>query len=167
MATVRRATDDDVAALRALAERAVRATYTGVLVRADVPDLVVAGFVRAPLEDVVDDDDVRVYGAAGDDGAGVVGYATVDDPGAVDVPELQVHVDPDRRDGGVGDRLLDALLAELPDAGVDRLRARVLAGDVGGNVRLAERFERVDTRETELGGELQAVVTYEWTREAE
>lgn len=164
MVTVRRATDDDVAALQALAERALRATYTGVLVQADVPDLVAAGFVRAPIPEVVAADGVRVYLAveAGD----VVGYATVDDPAAVDVPELQVHVGPDRRDGDVGERLLDAVTGDLGDAGADRLRARVLAGDVAGNERLAERFERVETRETELGGELQAVVTYAWTREA-
>lgn len=164
MVTVRRATGADVGALRDLAERALRATYTGVLVRADVPALVEAGFVRAPLPEVVADDAVRVYVA--DDGGTPAGYATVDDPRAVDVPAVQVHVDPDRRDDGVGDRLLDAVVADLRDAGAHRLRARVLAGDVSGNDLFAGRFERVDTRETELGGELQAVVTYEWAREA-
>lgn len=63
-----------------------------------------------------------------DDG-GPVGYAvavTASHPDAY-VPELAIH--PDRQGAGLGSRLLEALLADLAEAGFERVRLTARADD--------------------------------------
>lgn len=73
-----------------------------------------------------------------------------DDGGRGDIQWL--HVAPDRRGRGVGRRLLERTRDELADRGADHLRGRVLADNREGNSFYErEGFEMVGTETVELG----------------
>lgn len=157
--TVRPATRTDVPAVRRVAERAWRAAHEP-LVGSDAVDAFLAEFYDADSfrERLTRDDRhlrVAVHADPGDEAGGadavdgdVVGYTLSlpddDDPAVFHL--AHVYVAPDRWGEGVGRRLLADVETLAREAGADRLRLGVLAGNDRA-VSFYERagFERVDT----------------------
>lgn len=155
---VRRATADDVEAVRRVARAAWEADYPDILSRETVedgveewydPDLLARDLRRSGTEVLVAETD-----------EGVVGFAhALWNREEGDLLRLYVH--PDHRLSGVGGALLDATEERLFDRGVERVRAMVLAANEVGNAFYESRgFDFDDEGETTIGGRAYAENAY-------
>lgn len=151
--TTRAATEDDVDAICQVAERAWTTDYPDILTRDTaeqaVNDWYAPEQIRAELEQ-----DRAILLVAERDGT-VIGFvhATVHDAEAVGYI-LRLYVHPEHRREHTGRELLDRICDELSEQDVERIDAMVLAENGPGNA-FYDRFgfERVDERETTIGGE--------------
>lgn len=151
---IRRATDDDIEGIREVARASMRASYGHALDEGILDEAVERWYDAEGLgKDLADDD--AVFVVAVDDGR-VIGFAQSyvtnrrESVGEID----WLHVSPDRRGRGVGERLFERVEAELLDRGVARLEGRVLEeNESGAEFYEQEGFERVGERAVEIGGE--------------
>jgi ribosomal protein S18 acetylase RimI-like enzyme len=73
----------------------------------------------------------------------------------------EIYVEPDAWGEGIGSRLLERALDELPES-VDAVKLEMLAGnDVAAGFYESHGFEQVDESEFELDGETYPTVVYE------
>lgn len=151
--TINQATDDDVEAVRQVAERSWTTDYPEILTRETAEEAVTEWYAPERIAAELEDDRTLVLVAERE--GQIVGFAHAtwnDDEGEGYV--LRIYVDPDRRREGVGRELLEATCQALRERGVDRINAMVLADNDPGNA-FYERFgfEYVDERETTVGDE--------------
>ena len=170
---VRRATTDDVWAIHEAARESWHAAYDDVLGPGTVDDVVDEWYALGDLESSIDDatgrEDAEFLVVEPDDDADVLevegldecrGFAHVvpwpEDPSVAYLARF--YVTPDSWGEGIGTALLDHLEARLEDS-FDRVRLAVLAdNDVGISFADSTGFERVATRETDLGDDLEEFV---------
>jgi GNAT superfamily N-acetyltransferase len=152
---VRRATQDDVDAIRAVAAAAWRDTYRGLLRAETIETFIVRGYSQERVAARVRDD--AFYVAEGP--AGVVAFA--DAVEHEDRLELQaIYAEPTVRGRGAGSALLDALVGEFPER---EISADVVDGNRNGEVFYERRgFVPRERLEVTLLGE--HVVERRWWR---
>jgi ribosomal protein S18 acetylase RimI-like enzyme len=149
---LREATDDDVDAVRRVAERSWEADYPDIVSRETASEGVEQWYGADRVREELARAETALLVAEGD--GEVVGFAHAvwgGEEGTV----LRLYVDPDHRRAGVGGELLEATVARLREEGVDRVKATVLAENDPGNAFYeAHGFEREPrTQETEIAGE--------------
>lgn len=127
---IRQAKPEDGAAVREVALRSLEASYT--LSPQTIESAVKQWYDDEAMAEKLDDPELLVLVAERD--GDIVGFAEgdiVEEGGDGDL--LWLHVDPDFRGEGVGDRLFDAVYDRLMEMGATRLRGRVLRDNPGGN----------------------------------
>jgi ribosomal protein S18 acetylase RimI-like enzyme len=151
--SIRAATGDDATVVCQIAEQAWKHDYTDVLTRDTAGDAVNEWYSRERVEEELERDrTVLLVAERGGTDAGFA-HATVDDAGEVGYV-LRLYVHPEHRRAGVGRELLERACAELADHGVEQIDAMVLAENERGNAFYEHfGFERVDERDTTIGGE--------------
>ncbi|MFD1514043.1 GNAT family N-acetyltransferase [Halomarina rubra] len=168
--TVRRATGDDIEAIREVAKRSWTTDYPDILTRETAETAVTDWYTAEGIAAELRDSRTLVLVAEGEDGgdgeggegeneagdeSSVVGFAhatwtDTDHEGYI----LRLYVDPDHRRENLGRDLLDRTVDALADAGVDRVNAMVLsANEPGRGFYEHFGFERVDEQPTTIGGE--------------
>jgi GNAT superfamily N-acetyltransferase len=168
--TVRPAEASDAPAIREVARDSWHAAYDDLLGPDRVDGTVDEWYAVADLETAIGDSVFHVAVSADDT---VIGFANAGPNPAYEegTDELyRIYVHPDHWGAGVGGRLLDAVEADLREAGAetlreadpddrgdaaaDRLRVSVLAENtVGVDFYESHGFERVARGTVELGGE--------------
>lgn len=156
---VREATDDDIDAIRRIAERSWEVDYPAILTRETAEEAVAEWYDADSIAEAIAEGRTELLVAERD--GEVVGFAHATwnaSEGAAYILRLYVH--PDHRSRGVGAELLERTRKALSGYGVDRIHAMVLADNDPGNA-FYERFgfERADESETQIGEE-----TYQETR---
>ncbi|MFB6137262.1 MAG: GNAT family N-acetyltransferase [Halobacteriaceae archaeon] len=149
---IRQGNAGDADAIRDVARRSLRASYTDALDPADLDAAVERWYALAELEERLADGGTLFLVAEVDDA--VVGFSQsriVD--GDPPVGELDwVHVAPDHRGHGYGEQLLTRTEEALHARGVGRIEALVLAANTAGNRFYEERgFEPAGSRELDIG----------------
>jgi ribosomal protein S18 acetylase RimI-like enzyme len=151
---IRDARVEDIEGIRTVARRSLAASYGHALAEDIIEEAVERWYDEETLAADLSDDDTAFL-VADDDGR-IVGFAQsyiVDrrDP----VGEIDwLHVDPDSRGGGLGDRLLATLEERLLDHGVTRIEGRVLAAnEAGSSFYETEDFEAIGERTVQIGAE--------------
>ena len=157
---VRTATEEDLAAVEAVARDAWYAAYGGFL----KPQTVEAGLAQAYDEDVLAtavEHDAIEFLVAELDGE-VVGFASAERTWADEVELHTLYVHPDRWGEGVGSALLDEVEAWATGKDVDRVVAAVFADNAVGRGFFESRgFEEGQTAKGEVAGELHDEYEYE------
>jgi ribosomal protein S18 acetylase RimI-like enzyme len=150
---IREATAADLDGIRTLAHRSLAASYGHALEDHIIAQAVERWYDEETLAAELDDPDTEFLVA--DDGE-IEGFAQSyvvdrrDTVGEID----WLHVAPDSRGDGLGDRLLETLERNLIDHGVTRIEVRVLAAnDAGTDFYERREFEQVGQRTVEIGGE--------------
>lgn len=165
--TVRPAEADDAERIRDVVNSSMTADYA--LSPEEIETIVETEFSADAQADRFGSDDtvalVAEIDGEGDDGpvlAGVVEATTEGDEGTV----RWLHVDPERRGRGVGSTLFERARSELEEGGADDVRASTLAANTSSGA-FFERFdfEKIDERETDIGGE--EIVEYVFGERAE
>jgi ribosomal protein S18 acetylase RimI-like enzyme len=150
---IREATADDLEGIRTVAHRSLAASYGHVLADDIIAQAVERWYDEATLTDDLADADTEFLVAEDDDITGFAQSYVVDRRDRVGEIDW-LHVDPDSRGSGLGDRLLEALERRLLDHGVERVEGRVLeANEAGTDFYEHEDFEQVGERTVEIGGE--------------
>jgi ribosomal protein S18 acetylase RimI-like enzyme len=150
--TVRPAAAEDVSAVREVADAAWWDTYPGVLETEQIREGLANLYDAAFLERVLAEREDLLFLVAERDGE-VVGFASAQQTFADEVELYTLFVHPDHQRDGVGTALLEAVEATARDAGVERLRTGVLAGNRAARSFFeGHGFERVETVTTEVGG---------------
>lgn len=150
--TVRTATDDDVDAIRQVAERTWETDYPDILTRETAAEGVEEWYAPEQLADELHSEQTELLVAERD--GTVVGFAhgswNDDREGYI----LRMYVHPEHRRENVGRELLEQTCAELDEQGAEQINAMVLAENTPGRT-FYERFgfEKVDEQETTIGGE--------------
>lgn len=127
---IRQAKPEDGAAVREVALHSLEASYT--LSPQTIESAVKQWYDNDTLTEKLDDPELLVLVAERD--GNIVGFAegdVVEEGGDGDL--LWLHVDPDYRGEGVGDRLFHAIYDQLMEMGATRLRGRVLRDNPAGN----------------------------------
>jgi ribosomal protein S18 acetylase RimI-like enzyme len=165
--TVRVATDDDVDAIRRVAERSWEVDYPALLTRETIeagvddwyaPEQITSELLSARSRLLVAERDGDVVGFAH------ASWNDTDDEGYI----LRIYVDPDHRREGVGHELLERTRSELVAQDVERINAMVLAENEPGNDFYARSgFEFVDESETTIGGDTYREHRYALDSDAE
>lgn len=149
---VREATLDDVEAIRAVARASLSASYGSVLSE-DVIDAAVREWYAEDVDDELADEDAR-YLVVEDDGVAGFSQSYVVGEGEGIGEIAWLHVDPERRDSGLGSRLLTETERRLVDAGATKFVGRVLAANEDGAAFYdAHGYEEGDEREVRVGDE--------------
>lgn len=143
---VREATEADAAAVRAVAERSLAASYDGLLDEPARERAVAEWYATDRLTDQVEAADAAVLVAVeGDDVVGFVQAELLTHEDWTDGRVLWLHVDPDHRGEGIAGDLLAATEGWLDETDTDRVSASVLAGHEAGNEFYRHHgYERVD-----------------------
>lgn len=151
--TIRSATEADVEAIRAVAERSWTTDYPDILTRETAEAAVTDWY--APEEIAAELRDSRTLVLVAERGGDVVGFAhatwlDADREGYV----LRLYVHPEHRRAGLGRELLEATCEGLAERGVERVNAMVLSANERGRAFYdAFGFEHVDERPTIVGDE--------------
>lgn len=151
---LRDATAADVDAIRDVARESLLASYGHAVDEALLAEAVDEWYDPDDLVADVDDEATVCPVAVVDDD--VVGFAESYVVGRRErVGEIDwLHVHPDHRGSGIGSALLERVEAELRDADVDRIEARVLvANEAGTAFYEGEGYELVGERRVEIGEE--------------
>ena len=167
---IREAADDDVEAIRAVAESAWYAALSGALDPAEIaaavetyydPELVAAGIEAEEVAFYVADAGEGAESAS--DGAReVVGFASAERTWADEAELHTIYVHPDRWGEGVGAALVEEVAGWARGEGVDRLACGVLADNaVGVGFFEAVGFRRGRTAEAEIVGSVREEYEYE------
>ena len=157
--TIRRATHDDVDAIRRVADAAWRAAYAELLRTETIDRALAEWYSPEAVERVLDHPDAAYFVASVE--GGVRAYCSV----AVDgeparLPSIYVH--PDRWGEGLGTALLERALAWADERGAETIELQVLAAnDVGRGFYEAHGFEVVDEGTVDSFGEPCRELTYE------
>lgn len=150
--TVRPATTGDVSAIREIADAAWWDAYPGVLETEQIRDGLATLYDAAFLSRVLAEREDLLFLVAERDGE-AVGFASAQQTFADEVELYTLFVHPDHQREGVGTALLEAVETAARDAGTERLRTGVLAGNRAAQSFLeGHGFERVETVTTEVGG---------------
>jgi ribosomal protein S18 acetylase RimI-like enzyme/ribosomal protein S27AE len=145
---IRTADGSDTGRIRELAESSMTTSYA--LSPQDIDTISKAAFADDNLSDRLEESDTTVFVAEVDDVlAGIVEITVTEDGGRV----RRLHVDPERRGGGVGTALFEQAIEDLEDRGVKETRAIALAANTSEG-RFFERFgfEKTNERTVEIGG---------------
>ena len=184
MSTIRTATDEDIDAIRDIAEAAWYAGVGGALDPAAIaeaietyydPEIVAAGveadsvaFYVAETEagngatDGKPSDEGSMDGESTDEESTVVGFASAERTWADEVELHTIYVHPDRWGEGVGAALLDEVAAWARAEGADRIACGVLADNaVGVGFFEAVGFRRGRKTEAEIAGSVREEYEYE------
>ncbi|MXV63978.1 GNAT family N-acetyltransferase [Natronorubrum sp. JWXQ-INN-674] len=150
---IREATDDDIDAIRSIAERSLNSTYTEFLEEETIDDAIEQWYGDS-FRDELDGDHSLVLVVERD--GEVVGFSQNDligqryGTGRI----LWLHIDPDHREGGTGVRLLVRTREKLLEEGADHIQCLVLEDNEGGNEFYRDHgFEQAGQREVEIGDE--------------
>ena len=149
---VRTASTSDTAAIERVARATWRVDYPDVLNRENTADAATDWYDESAMTTAIERDDALVLVASLENE--VVGFAhayVAENRGDL----LRLYVAPGYRERGVGTALLDRTVDDLFEAGVDEIRAMVLAANEHGRAFYeASGFELVDEdAETEIDGE--------------
>ncbi|ADJ15530.1 GNAT family N-acetyltransferase [Halalkalicoccus jeotgali] len=157
---VREADGDDVAGIRGVARRSWETDYPEILSRETIAEGVEEWYASDRLAFDIASDDAHVLVASGAGDEGVIGFAhAVGASGTGTL--LRLYVDPDRRDAGVGTRLLETACDRLAAAGCTAVEAMVLAENEPGNAFYhGFGFEPVREGETAIGDEPHEEIVY-------
>ncbi|SEP25934.1 Ribosomal protein S18 acetylase RimI [Halogranum amylolyticum] len=156
--TIRRASADDVEAIRAVARASWTADYPTILSRETAESGVDEWYEPTQLRAELDRPATCVFVAErGDEVVGFVHALWNREEGVV----FRVYVHPDHRETGIGSDLVDRVGSEMASRDADRLTAMVLAdNEVGQGFYESLGFERVDEGETTIGGESYGEYSY-------
>lgn len=157
--TVRPATAEDVAAIRAVAHAAWHATYRDVFDEARIDEMIDEGYAPDVLREMIALDEVGLFVATIDDE--VVGYTSCGMTDAVGIGDLDIYVHPEHWSEGIGEQLLGRGQEHLADLETGTIRDEVLAANDVGNAFYEKHFQRVDQRTVEFDGIEQTVNVYE------
>jgi len=145
---IREARAGDRQAIRKLARRSLESSYS--LGPRDIDSAVAEWYSDGRLDETLADEDSRLL-VADDDG--VVGFAEAVLTGSTTAQLLWLHVDPEHRGAGHGQRLFDATRERLRERGVDSLQGRVLAASqTGGAFYESQGLSKVGEEHTEIDG---------------
>jgi ribosomal protein S18 acetylase RimI-like enzyme len=151
---IRAAGPADIEGIRTVAHDSLSASYGHALDDDIITQAVERWYDEATLATDLDDENTEFL-VAEDDGR-IVGFAQ---SYVVERREMVgeidwLHVEPDSRSAGIGDRLLETLERRLLDHDVGRIEARVLAAnEAGTGFYETEEFEGVGERTVQIGGE--------------
>ena len=160
---LRPARETDIPGIRDVANRSLAASYADVL-DADARQRAVESWYgtegAGTFAEEIGDDRTVVLVAEDDDE--IVGFAQAfvsgENPRVGQIEWLHVH--PDHREGGIGDRLLDRTESMLHDAGADRIEARVIeANEAGREFYELHGYDPDHTRRVRLAGDRMAELT--------
>jgi ribosomal protein S18 acetylase RimI-like enzyme len=157
--SVREATAEDVESIRTIARRSWERAYEGVLSDGTVDELLAAGYSTAAIEELVSSPEAELFVATAD--GEPVGYASTTPDESARVGDVSVYVEPDRWGGGIGTRLLERTEDALTERGIERVRDSVLVENDAANAFYGARYEKVDERDVEIGGETHTANVYE------
>jgi ribosomal protein S18 acetylase RimI-like enzyme len=157
--SVREATAEDVESIRSIARRSWERAYEGVLSDATVDELLAAGYSTAAIEELVSSPEAELFVATAD--GEPVGYASTTPDESAHVGDVSVYVEPDYWGGGIGTRLLERTEDALAERGIERVRDSVLVENDAANAFYGARYEKVDERDVEIGGETHTANVYE------
>lgn len=144
---VRAAESADGDRIRELVESAMTASYA--LSPGEIETLLETEYGEEAWADKTDDDDTAVFVAEIDGTIVGVIEGVAGDEGTV----RRLHVDPERRGEGAGTALVERIVAELDDRGVDPIRAVVVTADTeSGDFLTKFGFARTGEREVDVGG---------------
>lgn len=153
--TIRRAVESDVDAIRAVAERSLKSSYSSILDEEDLEHAIEHWYGAESVQELLADPLTVVLVAVADDA--VVGFSQshlVDTPAGTTGEIHWLHVDPESRGTGIGSMLYDRTITALAEHDVDRVAGLVLAASEPGNAFYrAQGLERVASRTVRLGGE--------------
>ncbi|SFK89044.1 Ribosomal protein S18 acetylase RimI [Halogranum rubrum] len=156
--TIRRASEDDVEAIRAVARASWTADYPTILSRETAESGVDEWYEPRQLRADLGRPATCVFVAEQD--SEVVGFVHAlwnRDEGVV----FRIYVGPDHRGAGIGTELVERVRTEMETRGSERLTAMVLtANEVGQGFYESLGFERVDESETTIGGESYGEYSY-------
>ncbi|MFB6103001.1 MAG: GNAT family N-acetyltransferase [Haloplanus sp.] len=151
---IREATAADIEGIRTVAHDSLAASYGHALDDDIIAQAVERWYDEATLTDDLDDPHTEFLVAVDDDR--IVGFAqsyVVDRRDVVGEIDW-LHVEPDSRGSGLGDRLLETLEQRLLEHDVSRIEGRVLsANEAGTDFYETEDFEQIGERTVEIGGE--------------
>jgi N-acetylglutamate synthase-like GNAT family acetyltransferase len=150
---VRPATVNDIDRIREVADAAWWDTYPGVLdadrIRTALDSLYDPDFLERVL---AEREDVLFVVAEREER--VVGFASARQTFADEAEIHTLFVHPDHQREGVGTALFESVVASARDADAERIRAGVLSGNHEARGFFeAHGFERVETVQTEVGGD--------------
>jgi len=150
--TIRRATDDDIPAIRSVAERGWNAAYEEILPQSVIDERIEDWYDRDMLAAILAREDLG-YFVAERDGA-VVGYASArpadDDPDLGRLPSI--YVDPDHWDEGIGTTLLETAEEFLREAGCAAIRVVTLAENrIATGFYESHGYVRSEVQSSEMG----------------
>jgi len=150
---IREAESSDVAGIREVASQSLHASYDDVLGAEAIEQAVEKWYDDDALTAELDEEGMcYLLAVAGDEVVGFSQSLVLPEDGTGTI--LWLHVDPGNRDTGVGTTLLKQTQAVLSDRGVEQISAEVLADNEQGCAFYeANGFEKVTSRETEIGGE--------------
>lgn len=156
--SVRSATRDDADAIGEVVRRSMEASYS--LGPSTIDAAVEEWFGPDALAEKLADEDYRLFVA--EYGGDLVGVAEcLFHPGAGAGDVNWVHVHPDFRGEGIGDRLFERCRGALSELGAEVVRGIVLADNAEGNDFYRNYgFEKVDERAVEVDGELRIEHVY-------
>lgn len=151
---IRRATPDDAAGIRRVADEAWHEAYAELLHEETIETAIEEWYDLDRLSDGLADSAGDTFVAENEET--IIGFATGapggDDEGEAVLPAIYVH--PDHWRDGIGSALLDRVTDALVAEGFDRLSLSVLAeNDVGRSFYERHGFEPRDEYETRLFGQ--------------
>jgi ribosomal protein S18 acetylase RimI-like enzyme len=154
---IREANTRDQPAIRDVARRSLEASYS--LGPRAITGAIEEWYDQNRLRNIVSDDDKLVLVA--DDGGQVVGFSESVVTGEQTAQLLWLHIDPNYRGEGHGQRLFDATRDRLGGSGIDTLQGRVLADNQAGTAFYeAQGLTHVGEEEVEINGTSYAEYVY-------
>lgn len=162
---VRPATEDDLPEIRDVADRSLALSYDDVLdsdARAQAVEAWYGTEESSPgaLTDQIGD--TETVAIVAEDNKQIVGfvqaYLSGDSPRIGQIEWLHVH--PDHRDDGIGDRLLEEVESALSEADADRIEGRVIEANAEGRAFYEQHgYEPGQTRRVRLASDQVAELT--------
>jgi N-acetylglutamate synthase-like GNAT family acetyltransferase len=153
--TVRAPEPDDVDRIREVVRSSMTASYA--LSPEDIDGILEEEFAEDALRERLEDDDVEPLVAEAEDT--LVGFVDADGNGDVGTVRW-LHVDPERRGGGVGTALFERAVSEL-DGDAEDVHGIVLASNTSGGTFFEKfGFEEVEDRPTDIADREVAEVVY-------
>ena len=154
---IREANTRDQPAIRDVARRSLEAPYS--LGPRAITGAIEEWYDQNRLRNIVSDDDKLVLVA--DDSGQVVGFSESVVTGEQTAQLLWLHIDPNYRGEGHGQRLFDATRERLGGSGIDTLQGRVLADNQAGTAFYeAQGLTHVGEEEVEINGTSYAEYVY-------
>lgn len=156
---IRQATQDDIEAIRSVAEATWEIDYPDILHRETLEEGVNEWYNPNQLEpELREEGSILLVAEIDDEVIGFTHAAKQQRTGYI----LRVYVVPEHQHEGVGSELLTSVRDALIRSGADQIRAMVLAANEPGNRFYKEfGFEKVDEEETIIGGETYRENVYE------
>lgn len=148
---LRKATAEDIEGIQNVAAASLTASY-GRALDQEVTDAAVERWYDADqvAADLAAEESAFIVGVDDGDIVGFVQAYVVEHRDVVGVIDW-LHVDPDRRGQGIGERLLERIEQELLDRGVERIEGRVLEeNEAGGEFYAEHGFEQVGRRSVDI-----------------